>query len=250
MPILIGSKSSGSMARSPRNLDLGRMPPPDLVESRLQTGIVMVKNNSGSDVARFGVLGIDGALVDPATNADEFAARVVLKGITPTDADHTGKFVVLLESVKSGDVARAYISGVCPAKVDVIDADDTHADVKNSDRASLESRAGGSARVLWKESGTGVKWAIVLLGDTPSGTIFPVTVSQTGGSNGNSTTAATYTYTVTSLAGVQLGTAMSPEVPRFMIGTMTAATKGTGYYTSAGVFTLHQVFEVKTASPC
>jgi hypothetical protein len=81
------------------------------------------------------------------------------------------------------------------------------------------------------------------------GILFAVTLSQTGGSNGNKTTAASWTYTVTSLAGVQLGTSKSPEWPR-PNGTMTAATKGLAYYDNDGALVLSVAFEQPGSGGC
>lgn len=58
---------------------------------------------------------------------------------------------------------------------------------------------------------------------------FPVKVTQTGGSNGTGTTAASYTYTVTTLGDIQLGTSIAQEKPREN-GSVTAGTKGIAYY--------------------
>jgi hypothetical protein len=143
--------------------ELGAGPEAALEES---TGIVLVKNNSGADVDRFGVLGIDGVVFTPSDNLVEFKRQVAIKGITPAAATHEGTFVVLAEPLKSGAVGRAYAAGVCHVQIDVTDAAHTRADVKDSDRAKLASKSDdeGSARILWKESGTGTKWATVMLG--------------------------------------------------------------------------------------
>ena len=81
----------------------------------------------------------------------------------PAAADHIGNFVILLEPA-AGEIGRACISGVCPVRVDVNDEDDQFADVKDGEATMLESAPTGSARIIWKESGTGTKWAVVRLG--------------------------------------------------------------------------------------
>ena len=48
--------------------------------------IVLVKNASGADCPRFGVLGIDGPIFGPADNLNEFKNRIALKCVTPTTA--------------------------------------------------------------------------------------------------------------------------------------------------------------------
>lgn len=128
------------------------------------TGIVVIKNNSGADVERFGVLGVDRALFTPTENLDSFQNHVLLSGIRPAASVHAGKFVIALEPIKSGKIGPAYIDGVCPARI-TFAGEEPFADVKDNDLASLQAATTGSARVLWKEPGTGVKWAIVLLGE-------------------------------------------------------------------------------------
>ncbi len=129
-----------------------------------QTGIVLVRNDSDEDRDRFEVLGIDGPLLTPDDNLDEFQQRVVLKGKKPNRDDHLGKFVVLLEPVRQNEIGLACVDGVCPAQIDVQDEDQEFADVKDNDATALGSRDDGSAAILWKEDGTGTRWAIVQLG--------------------------------------------------------------------------------------
>lgn len=129
-----------------------------------QTGIVLVRNDSGEDRKRFDVLGIDGPLITPEDNAEEFKGRVVLKGAMPALDDHLGRFVVLVEPIREDQIGLAYFDGVCPARVDVEDEEHRFADIKPDDATSLESRDDGAAAILWKEDGQGEKWAVVQLG--------------------------------------------------------------------------------------
>jgi len=131
------------------------------------SNIVLIKNNSGADRDRFDVLGIDGVLFTPTDNIEQFKNQVILQGVTPTTASHQGKFVILLEPIHSGKIGRAWINGTCPAHINVSAETDSYADVKDSDPASLQSSSEGLARIVWKESGTGVKWGVVTVG-TPS----------------------------------------------------------------------------------
>jgi hypothetical protein len=62
---------------------------------------------------------------------------------------------------------------------------------------------------------------------------FAVDLSQAAGSNGNKTTAASYTYDVTAKNGETLASALTPINDR-PNGTATAATAGQAYYTAAG----------------
>lgn len=78
-----------------------------------QTGIVPVKNNSGADRERFDVLGIDRPIFTPNDSLTSFQNQVAFVGVTPTEVDHLGRFVVLMEPVQSGAIGQACISGVC-----------------------------------------------------------------------------------------------------------------------------------------
>jgi hypothetical protein len=217
--------------------------------ARRNTNIVTVKNNSGGDVNRFGVLGINDALFTPTDNGDLFKSRVIINGDTPS-ALHQGRFVVLLEPIADGKLGRGYVAGTIPCKIDVIDTSHDFADVKPADDVSLKSRGGyGSARILYKESGTGVKLAYVELTPAAPGVHFYVALTQTGGSNGTDTTAATWTYTAVSVTGAPCGTAMAPDRPRGF-GTFAAATKGVGYYDNSGDFKLADAYETPGTEEC
>ncbi len=112
--------------------------------------VVLVRNDSGADVGRFGVLGIDGPIITPTDNLDEFKNRVTLKGVLPTAA-HADAFVVLLEPLTTNMVGEAIISGVCQVQIDVVSAADTTCGADVDDTAKLKS-------------GAGSKWAVVRIG--------------------------------------------------------------------------------------
>jgi len=129
-----------------------------------QTGIVYVRNDSGTDRNRFDVLGIDSPIVTPSEGLDEFKNRVALECSTPDEASHQSKFVILQEPVADGEITRACVAGVCPARVDISDTSHAFADIADGVASSLASGSAGSAHILWAEAGTGVKWAVVRLG--------------------------------------------------------------------------------------
>jgi hypothetical protein len=133
--------------------------------------LVLVRNNTGQSVPRFGVLGITGVEIDPSggtltgTNAAsirarEFARRPLLVGNIP-NSSHTETFVVLVEPVAANGIVRAAVSGAFACLVNVIDASHKFATVKSGDREQLESTACGVLQLIWKEAGTGPKkWAV------------------------------------------------------------------------------------------
>jgi hypothetical protein len=155
--------------------------------------VVLVKNDSGAGLERYAVLGISGPIYTPDDNLDSFKNKLAFIGAVPTTAGYTGKFAVLLEPAANGTIVRAVVAGVVPVKVDFGDAAHGFADVKNLDSTSLKSNAAGSAQILWKQSGTGVKWALVRLNNIMAGNLAnPATL---GGNTEGLETPASNTWT-------------------------------------------------------
>ena len=135
--------------------------------SKLTTrpGLVLVKNATG-DCGRFCILGIsDSVCISPTENLSEFQAGPVLVGETPNYSNHAGKFVICAEPIKSGAKGWAYLDGVCPVKVNVTDESCDFADPVHNIRNYLQTTYSGSAKILWRESGSGEKWAYVRLSE-------------------------------------------------------------------------------------
>lgn len=146
-------------------------------ESSLDSGLCYVLNNSGSNLDRFAILGIGDPVTLPATNVDTFANAIRIKGETPSDPEHVGKFIVLQETAPIGAVAIGLVSGISIVKLNVSDEDDEFAEIDDGETDELKTGATGSAQILWKESGTGSgKWAIVRLGQPTESDHFTATV--------------------------------------------------------------------------
>jgi hypothetical protein len=126
--------------------------------------VVYVRNNSGADRGRFDVLGINTPVFTPSDALEAFQGGPALAGVTPTAA-HGGRFMVMLTPTANGAIGTAMIDGVCAVKVNVTDEAHAFADVADGQAGYLASGSSGSAAILWKESGTGQKWAIVRLGN-------------------------------------------------------------------------------------
>ena len=97
----------------------------------------------------------------------------------------------------------------------------------------------------------------VLLRNAPdAGSLFPITMAQTGGSQGTNAAAASWTYTVTdTLSGATIGTGVNPvNSPhlwrRPSIGQMVAATAGLAYRTAAGALVITWTNEVEGPEAC
>ncbi len=131
-------------------------------------GTVMVRNDSGETVGQFGILGIDAPLVAPDANENTFRSRVALSCVTPTLNVHGGNFAILAEPLVDGKIGQAFIHGACPVQINVIDEGHGYATVIDSDASMLASAPSGTTQILWKEAGTGTKWAVVRLGCQPA----------------------------------------------------------------------------------
>ena len=146
---------------------------------------VRCRNATSGDVARWGVLQITGVLETPtgATGASgptgstgstgaavsidagtmSFLAYPGIVGVTPTDTAGA-RYVVATQPIKAGEIGMAAIDGVVQVKLDVQSASDNFATVKSGSVEQMKTASSGDASVLWKESGTGVKWGLVRIG--------------------------------------------------------------------------------------
>jgi len=147
------------------------------------SGLCLVKNNTGLDLGRFSIVGIDGPLFNPADldddNIESFTNQSIYSGVVPSEASHCGKFVVLLEPAPQGQVAKGLACGLVACKV-FVEADATgylYADIADETTGHLYATAVGAAHILWREGGTGSQWALVRVSN-PSGDI-PICVTTT-----------------------------------------------------------------------
>lgn len=122
--------------------------------------VVTVKNATGADVPRFGILALTDPIITAAANETEFKRETNFIG-TAWGPSST-QFAVTLEPLAANAIGTAVLIGVVPCRVDVQSAaDDTCGPVSGeTDRLASGS---GNARIVWKEAGTGERWAYVLL---------------------------------------------------------------------------------------
>lgn len=137
-----------------------------------QASVILVRNDSGSDRQRFDVLGVGRPVITPEDNPDEFKRQVALTGVVPMLADHaSGRFVVLQEPVAAGGIARAVVSGVSVARVNVKTGQERFADVADGEPGHLYGNDSTGAAVLWLDTASvpGVVLAVVQLGVVSNG---------------------------------------------------------------------------------
>jgi len=135
-----------------------------------ESGIVLIKNTTESDLERFAILGIDSPIFTPTDNEQEFKNRVALKGVTPdTEEDeHYGRFAILLEPLAAGNIGLGMVQGVTPVRLRRYTDWLRSADIQDGKTAYLCDKIGGIAKILWCEEGISeneedLKWAVVAL---------------------------------------------------------------------------------------
>ena len=160
-----------------------------------QASVILVRNDSGQDQERFAVLGIDAPVILPGDNLDEFKRQVTFSCITPTTADHSQRFVILLEPVRSGGIGRAVIAGVAICQVAMVSADDTTAGIVDGDTTHLVSGQPG-AQILWSSSTAGgaADWAIVRLGTGGGASVTTTFWARLTGSSSSGSNRWSYTF--------------------------------------------------------
>lgn len=143
---------------------------------------VLIRNESGGARDRCDILGINGVLVKPTENLDEFKGRIVLRCGMPQPYKHRDCFVVLLDAVPNGGIGRACVSGVCITRVIMNNEMDKYAVPHAS--AGIMYSGFGTNRLLWveppEERQNPWAWCVVRIGSFPHSPQL-VRVVHTGG---------------------------------------------------------------------
>jgi len=144
----------------------GELAPPEGGFEPPASGLVLIQNQTGSALLANQVVGLDDAIIPPSSDdaIATFRQVIGLKGVVPT-ADHKALFAVLLEPLLPGAIGVGAAAGAVPVMVNVSDETHEAADVAEGIVGHLQSQASGGAKVLWRQPGTGLVWAVVRLGD-------------------------------------------------------------------------------------
>lgn len=125
---------------------------------------LLVLNDTGGDLTdEFPILRLDVPVYTISDNAQAPYNGVSFKAKAP-DGVTSGNFVVMQGKCPTGQMRPAVVQGATWCKVNVTDAGHGYAVAASGDTAKAVSDAATGARILWKESGTGTKWAVVLIG--------------------------------------------------------------------------------------
>lgn len=192
---------------------------------------LFVKNSSGSFLAQFSVVGIGTEIIIPSGADTSFFKDSVFETTAPSS---TTPYAITTTIANDGEYVKARLSGWTFCKVNVTDAGHGYANATTA-YTRLTSGATGTARIVWKESGTGEKWALVcLLGASTSSSGITSINSETGpaitfaaGSSGTDFAVSAATNTVT----YNLPAASATASGKVTTGTQTFA--GAKTFTSA-----------------
>ena len=142
------------------------------LRSGVGAGIVLLKNGESEQRDRFAAMVLNDVAVPPNANEDEFVScPPVFVGVKMTEEREGKPYAILLQPLAAGEIGRAMVLGITPAKVTIQDADDEYAvPTPGSSTGALQSDATGVARIVWKAGGSGQQWCLLQLGGAGGGT--------------------------------------------------------------------------------
>lgn len=135
----------------------------------LATDVVYAINNSPTNADIYDVLTFDNVGLTIANEQDQinFQRRPLFSIITPATSDDFP--VVALEPIPRYAIGRVAIGGIVTCTVNVTDAAHEYANPTAGNRTKMTSAATGQCRILWKDTGTGDKTAVVYLYQSSGG---------------------------------------------------------------------------------
>jgi hypothetical protein len=152
---------------------------PDLSEQTAHDDLatIMVKNMTGDSVPlpQFFVVGLEEPVFSPdegGTGLFAFWQMTAMTGVVPLLPKHAGRYAILQEPLGDQQIGVAAIAGATPVRLQVVAETDEYADIWNGYDIGLQTGPTGTARILWKQKGTGNLWGIVLLGNSHTGATF------------------------------------------------------------------------------
>lgn len=125
---------------------------------------VSIKNTTGSLLDRGRCVGIGDPIVLPSADENEWWQRRIYTGETLA-AEHASKFGILQFATANNEFSgnTVVVCGACPALIQVSDAAHEFAEIDVGE-TRLKSAVSGPVKIIWKESGTGLKKAEVIVG--------------------------------------------------------------------------------------
>jgi hypothetical protein len=164
-----------------------------------------IYNGLTDSIDEFSVLGFNVVPpIDTAAVPFEASSRPVFTAAIP---DASKPFCITREPIPVGAIGQVVMTGPAVVRVNVTDATHTQAVPITGDKTKLTSTSAGGVPILDRESGTGVKWARVLVGggggDRP-GAMAAWTSWPNGPFTGYSFATGSMSFGILSLSGKQL----------------------------------------------
>jgi len=130
-------------------------------------GVVMLRNNTGSALEQFKVVSVGDLIIKPADNEQEFRNNApVFEAEKITGNNKDKPFGILQRPLAKSECGFAMVTGITPVKINIGSASHEYAE---PDSSGLKSAETGAVRIIWKETGTGTKWAVAQLGASVPG---------------------------------------------------------------------------------
>lgn len=136
-------------------------------------GYIQVKNASGENLRRFSIVIPDNPVFEQSFDVEEgdpisdrldaFKDQPCLRVFPPGPDDDLTSFLVLQEPLSADAIGRALMYGVTAAKLDIQNEIDRYAIAQSGDETTLKTTPYGTARIVWKPAGTGIKWGYISL---------------------------------------------------------------------------------------
>jgi hypothetical protein len=183
--------------------------------------MIKIRNLTGLECPRYSVLSVGTPIISPSGNLQQFKNQLAFNGVEPFNPISDARYAILAEPLADQAIGRATLAGPSVVRIEVTSSPHRYANPIDGQSGYLRSDATGLFRILWKESGTGIKWAVVNaeprypdeLG-TPA-VVFQLTTALAAGVNQSATATVT---TTSDLANYPVGTVITVYNTGQMVG--------------------------------
>ena len=148
--------------------------------TRLSDTRIMIQNLTGADLPRFGIVALTIPLIDPPTlsggvdsndetdgdyDTDIFET-ICMDGQVATFAENQYSFGIVQEAIPSNEYGECLVSGISFALLNPPPVGGTGYlfAVPNGTTSGLDAAQCGICRVIWRNDGNDLQWAIVHIG--------------------------------------------------------------------------------------
>lgn len=126
--------------------------------------VVQLYWDQSSTIPPGSVVKLGAPIYDPGDRESTPFEGLRFRAVTPTGSDADAVLAVTSEPMPQDAIGYGWMQNACWAQVSVSDAGHEYATTQAG--TTLASATSGELKIAWKESGTGTKWAVVLLGVT------------------------------------------------------------------------------------